>query len=442
MSTDPIRDERTAAGDTHTATKRIDAATADDATTQPQSLPGSDLQGRHLILGLTGGIACYKAAELARLLIKAGATVQVAMTEAATRFITPLTMQALTGRPVYVDEWASQGGNGMAHIDLSRKADAIVIAPASADFLARLAHGHADDLLSTLCIARDCPLSVVPAMNRQMWSNLATQRNVTQLRDDGIAVWGPGSGEQACGEIGDGRMLEAADIRDAVIASFQPKRLSGKRVVITAGPTFEPIDPVRGVTNRSSGKMGYAIARAAAEAGAQVELISGPTALAVPFGVARTDIETAAQMRSAVLAAVRGADLFVAVAAVADWRPASTSPEKIKRRPEGPPTLHFLDNPDILGEVAQLPGAPYCVGFAAETADLEANAAAKRRYKKVPLLVGNLGHLTFGKDDNEIVLFDENGSQRLPRGDKLTLARLLIGEITDRLHATSSSPTP
>lgn len=394
-----------------------------------------ELHGRHLILGLTGGIACYKAAELARLLIKAGATVQVAMTDAATRFITPLTMQALTGRPVYVDEWTTQGGNGMAHIDLSRVADAIVIAPASADFMARLAHGHADDLLSTLCLARDCPLSVVPAMNRQMWSNPATQRNVAQLRDDGVAVWGPDSGEQACGEIGDGRMLEAVDICDAVIASFQPKRLSGKRVVITAGPTFEPIDPVRGITNRSSGKMGYAIARAAAEAGAQVELISGPTALSAPFGVTRIDIETAAQMRAAALSAVRGAALFIAVAAVADWRPAEPKPEKIKRRPEGPPTLHFLDNPDILGEVAQLPNAPYCVGFAAETANLEANAAAKRQYKNVPLLVGNLGHLTFGKDDNEIILFDENGSRRLPRGDKLTLARLLIGEIAERLNA-------
>lgn len=408
------------------------------ATGTPLPPRGSELQGRHLVLGLTGGIACYKAAELARCLIKAGATVQVAMTEAATRFITPLTMQALTGNPVYVDEWAKQGGNGMAHIDLSRQADAIVVAPASADFIARLAHGMADDLLATLCLARDCPLSVVPAMNRQMWSNPATQRNVAQLRADGITILGPDSGEQACGEVGDGRMLEPADICAAIIASFQLQRLAGRRVVITAGPTFEPIDPVRGITNRSSGKMGYAIARAAAEAGAQVELISGPTALSVPWGVARTDVETAAQMRAAVLQSVTNADLFIAVAAVADWRPASTQTEKIKRSADGPPQLSFVDNPDILGEVARLANPPYCVGFAAETAELEANATAKRLYKNVPLLVGNLGHLTFGKDDNEIILFDATGSHRLPRGDKLSLARLLIAEIAGRLNTVAA----
>ncbi|MGI4855522.1 MAG: bifunctional phosphopantothenoylcysteine decarboxylase/phosphopantothenate--cysteine ligase CoaBC [Janthinobacterium lividum] len=398
------------------------------------------LAGRHLVLGLTGGIACYKAAELARLLVKAGATVQVAMTAAATRFITPLTMQALTGRPVQLDEWAAQDGNGMAHIDLSRRADAIVIAPASADFLARLAHGHADDLLSTLCIARDCPLSVAPAMNRQMWSNPATQRNVAQLRADGVSVLGPAAGEQACGETGEGRMLEAQQICDALVASFQPQRLAGQRVVITAGPTFEPIDPVRGITNRSSGKMGYAIARAAAEAGAQVTLISGPTALPVPWGVTRTDVETAAQMRAAVLAAARGANLFVAVAAVADWRPAAPHAEKIKRRTNGPPNIAFTENPDILAEVAALPDGPYCVGFAAETQHLEAHAQAKRQAKNIPLIVGNLGHLTFGKDDNEIVLFDAAGAHPLPAGDKLTLARLLVAEIARRLAAATSAP--
>ncbi|MCY0388777.1 bifunctional phosphopantothenoylcysteine decarboxylase/phosphopantothenate--cysteine ligase CoaBC [Robbsia sp. Bb-Pol-6] len=397
------------------------------------------LAGRHLVLGLTGGIACYKTAELARLLVKAGATVQVAMTAAAARFITPLTMQALTGRPVQLDEWAEQDGNGMAHIDLSRRADAIVIAPASADFLARLAHGHADDLLATLCIARDCPLSVVPAMNRQMWSNPATQRNVAQLRADGVTVLGPAAGEQACGEVGEGRMLEPRQICDALVASFQPQRLAGRRVVITAGPTFEPIDPVRGITNRSSGKMGYAIARAAAEAGARVDLISGPTALPVPWGVTRTDVETAAQMRAAVLAAVHGANLFVAVAAVADWRPAVPHAEKIKRRTNGPPAIDFTENPDILAEVAALPGGPYCVGFAAETQHLEAHAQAKRRSKNVPLIVGNLGHLTFGKDDNEIVLFDAAGAHPLPAGDKLTLARVLVAEIARRLDASSSA---
>lgn len=396
------------------------------------------LSGRHLVLGLTGGIACYKSAELARLLVKSGATVQVAMTDAAARFITPLTMQALTGRPVQRDEWAAQDGNGMAHIDLSRRADAIVIAPASADFLARLVHGHADDLLSTLCLARDCALSVVPAMNRQMWSHPATQRNVAQLRADGVRVLGPAAGEQACGEVGEGRMLEPQQIHDALVASFQPQYLAGRRVVITAGPTFEPIDPVRGITNRSSGKMGYAIARAAAEAGAHVELISGPTALAVPWGVRRTDVETAAQMRAAALPAARDAHIFVAVAAVADWRPAAPHPEKIKRGANGPPHIVFTENPDILAEVARLPDGPYCVGFAAETQFLEAHAQAKRQSKNIPLIVGNLGHLTFGRDDNDIVLFDAAGAHPLPAGDKLTLARQLVAEIARRLDADAA----
>lgn len=407
---------------------------------------GGALAGRHLVLGLTGGIACYKVAELARLLIKAGATVQVAMTDAATRFITPLTMQALTGRPVFVDEWTSQGGNGMAHIDLSRQADGIIVAPASADFMARVAHGMANDLLSTLCLARDCPLAMVPAMNRQMWSNPATQRNATQLRADDIAIWGPDSGDQACGEVGDGRMLEPEAIRDAVIAWFTPKVLQGKRVVITAGPTFEPIDPVRGITNRSSGKMGYAIARAAANAGADVTLISGPTALPAPWGVRRIDVETAQQMREAVQAVLltpdRARSVFIAVAAVADWRPASTANEKIKRSDDPAPTLAFVENPDILREVAHGPNPPYCVGFAAETNDLDTYAAEKRARKRVPLLVGNLGHLTFGKDDNEIVLFDDAGRHPLPRGDKASLARILIGEIAHRLAASASPSSP
>ena len=452
------------------------------AATVVRSVPGGALAGRHVVLGLTGGIACYKVAELARLLIKAGATIQVAMTEAATRFITPLTMQALTGRPVFVEEWTSQGGNGMAHIDLSRQADGIIVAPASADFMARVAHGMANDLLSTLCIARDCRLAMVPAMNRQMWSNPATQRNATQLRTDGIAIWGPDSGDQACGEVGDGRMLEPEAIRDAVVAWFTPKVLQGRRVVITAGPTFEPIDPVRGITNRSSGKMGYAIARAAADAGADVTLISGPTALALPWGVRRIDIETAQQMREAahaVLLTPEGADvstsadtpditirhapdaaqadgvrhagsgpgidrraIFIAVAAVADWRPASAAPEKIKRSDDPAPTLAFVENPDILREVAHSPNPPYCVGFAAETNDLDTHATEKRARKRVPLLVGNLGHLTFGKDDNEIVLFDDAGRHPLPRGDKATLARTLIDEIARRLATSAPSSLP
>ncbi|MGF7192151.1 phosphopantothenoylcysteine decarboxylase/phosphopantothenate--cysteine ligase [Robbsia andropogonis] len=438
--------------------------------------PNGPLAGRHLVLGLTGGIACYKVAELARLLIKAGATVQVAMTEAATRFITPLTMQALTGHPVFLDEWTSQDGHGMAHIDLSRRADGIVVAPASADFMARLAHGMANDLLSTLCLARDCPLAIVPAMNRQMWSNPATQRNAHQLRHDGIAIWGPDAGDQACGEVGDGRMLEADAIRDAIVAWFTPKRLQGHRVVITAGPTFEPIDPVRGITNRSSGKMGYAIARAAADAGADVTLISGPTALPMPWGVRRLDVETAQQMRAAVHAVLlsqdneehpalthtpdtnagpsdidrRGLDqsnvgrrpIFIAVAAVADWRPAAAATEKIKRSNDPAPTLAFVENPDILREVAHGPNPPYCVGFAAETNDLDTHATEKRARKRVPLLVGNLGHLTFGKDDNEIVLFDDEGRHPLPPGDKASLARRLIEEIARRVTRSHSPSVP
>lgn len=395
-----------------------------------------DLRGKHLVLGLTGGIACYKSAELVRLLTKAGATVQVVMTEGATQFITPVTMQALSGRPVFTSQWDARVGNNMAHIDLSREADAIVVAPTSTDFLAKLAHGLCDDLLTTLCMARDCPLLVAPAMNLQMWSAPATQRNAAQLRADGVTVLGPGSGDQACGEVGDGRMLEPAELLDDIIAFFQPKPLAGRRVVITAGPTFEAIDPVRGITNRSSGKMGFAIARAAREAGADVILVAGPTAQPTPRGVARTNVESAQQMHDAVLAALPGADVFVAVAAVADWRPAEVAGQKLKKANDSDtPTLRFVQNPDILATVAARPDAPYCVGFAAESEKLEQYGEQKRQRKNVPLLVGNIGHHTFGMDDNEIVLFDAHGMTRLPRADKLTLARDLVAAIARRLPA-------
>lgn len=395
-----------------------------------------DLAGKKIVLGLTGGIACYKAAELTRALGKAGASVQVVMTQAATRFITPVTMQALSGQPVYADQWDARIANNMAHIDLSRDADAIVIAPCSTDFISKLAHGACDDLLSTLCIARPAqlPLLVAPAMNVEMWQNPATQRNVAQLLADGIALLGPDTGAQACGENGMGRMLEPDQLLEQIIAAFQPKILAGKHVLLTAGPTFEPIDPVRGITNLSSGKMGYAIARAARQAGALVTLISGPTALDAPVGVQRIAVQTAQQMHDAVLAQVSDQDIFIAVAAVADWRVANASTQKLKKDDGGgAPALEFAQNPDILAAVAALPKPPYCVGFAAESENLLQYGEQKRLRKNIPLLVGNIGHHTFGKDDNELVLFDARGHTLLPRNDKQALARQLIAVIAERL---------
>jgi phosphopantothenoylcysteine decarboxylase/phosphopantothenate--cysteine ligase len=397
------------------------------------AIPG-ELAGRHLVLGMTGGIACYKIAELTRLLTKAGATVQVVMTEAATQFITPVTMQALSGRPVYTSQWDGRVPNNMAHIDLSREADAIVIAPASTDFIAKLANGFADDLLSTLCVARDCPLLVVPAMNRQMWNNPATQRNVAQIRADGIETLGPDSGPQACGETGDGRMLEPEAVYEAIVSFFAPKVLAGRKLLITAGPTFEPLDPVRGITNRSSGKMGFALARAAQQAGAEVHLVAGPVALETPWGVYRQDVHTAQQMYDAVMRAAPDADVFIGVAAVADWRVDHVAEHKIKKTAEHRmPSFNFVENPDILASVAALPNPPYCVGFAAESGDLDAHSEEKRARKKVPLLIGNLGPLTFGQDDNEVVLFEAGGRKPLPRAAKQALAQTLVAEIARRL---------
>jgi len=402
-----------------------------------------ELTGKKIVLGLSGGVACYKAAELCRNLSKEGASVQVVMTDAATHFITAVTMQALSGKPVFTSQWDPRVNNNMAHIDVTRDADAIIIAPCSADFIYKLAHGVCDDLLSTMCLARPSrvPLLVAPAMNVEMWSNPATQRNVDQLRADGVAILGPAPGDQACGEVGMGRMLEPEQLLAEMIAAFQPKVLVGKRILITAGPTFEAIDPVRGITNLSSGKMGYAVARAAREAGAEVTLISGPTALETPFGVQRQNVQSAQQMHDAVMDAIGGQHVFISVAAVADWRVANPSTQKVKKSADGSvPQLTFEQNPDILASVAartSLAGWPYCVGFAAESENLLEYGASKREKKGVPLLVGNIGHHTFGQDDNTIILFDELGHTILPRADKLTLARQLVSEIAKRIDKNS-----
>jgi phosphopantothenoylcysteine decarboxylase/phosphopantothenate--cysteine ligase len=401
-----------------------------------------ELKGKHLVLGLTGGVACYKAAELARELTKAGATVQAVMTEAATRFITPVTLQALTGRAVYTSQWDAREPSGMAHINLSRQADAIIVAPASADFIAQLAQGRGDELLALLCLARplaNCPLLLAPAMNREMWAHPATQRNAAQVVADGAQLLGPARGDQACGEVGDGRMLEARELCDAVIAHFQPKCLAGRSVLVTAGPTFEAIDPVRGITNHSSGKMGFAIARAAAEAGAAVTLVAGPVQLPTPAGVRRIDVQSARQMLDAVLPLAVTHQVFVATAAVADWRPAQSSEHKVKKDGSGQaPTLSLVENPDILATVAALPAnqRPWCVGFAAESPDVVRLARAKRLRKGVPLIVGNLGPATFGRDHNTLVLVDEQGEVELPTGHKLALARELVRQIASRLPAS------
>ena len=392
-------------------------------------------------MGLTGGIACYKAAELCRALVKAGATVQVVMTEAAEQFMTPVTMQALSQRTVYGSQWDARAPNNMLHINLSREADACLIAPCSADFMAKLAQGRADDLLSLMCLARpleSVPLLIAPAMNREMWSHPATRRNAAQLSADGATVLEVGAGDQACGETGDGRMLEPQELLEDLIAFFQPKTLVGEHVLVTAGPTYEAIDPVRGITNRSSGKMGFAICRAAREAGAKVTLVAGPVSLATPRGVSRFDVSSAADMLQAVQEHAPEATIFIATAAVADWRPAQAAEQKIKKDGSGKtPSLTFVENPDILAAIAQSPRAQsqalYCVGFAAESHDLLANAQAKRLRKGVPLLAGNIGPATFGQDDNALLLVDAFKTQDLARASKLSLARQLIAEISTRI---------
>jgi phosphopantothenoylcysteine decarboxylase/phosphopantothenate--cysteine ligase len=381
-----------------------------------------------ILLGITGGIAAYKAAELGRLLVRDGMDVRVVMTEAACRLVTPVTLQALSGQAVLTDLWDPSIPNAMGHIEASRDRDLIVVAPASADFLAKLATGRADDLLSTLCLARECPLLVAPAMNVQMWENATTRRNVQQLRTDGVVILGPASGDQACGEVGMGRMLEAQELHAAILAALQPKLLAGVRVLVTAGPTFEAIDPVRGLTNRSSGRMGYAVAQAALEAGAQVTLVTGPTALTPPAGARVVPVTSAQEMFEAVNAAVAATDVFVAVAAVADYRVKQASAQKMKKN-DRPLTLELEPTVDILASVSTRPKPPFCVGFAAESHDLDQFAQEKRRKKKLPLLAANLAQASIGAQDAELILFDDAGRHPLARAPKIEQARALMKHI-------------
>lgn len=390
------------------------------------------LTGKRILLGITGGIAAYKAAELVRLLVKAGADVRVVMTEAATRFIGTATLQALSGQPVWTDLWDARVNDAMGHIELSRDRELIVVAPASADFIAKLAHGLADDLLSTLCVARRCPLIVAPAMNVEMWQNAATARNAETLRADGVQIVGPASGGQACGEMGMGRMTEPADILADVQFFFQPKALAGRRVVVTAGPTQEPVDPVRVLTNTSSGKMGYAVARAAREAGAEVTLISGPVSLPTPPGVARIDVRTAQEMFDAVKKGVKSADIFISVAAVGDYRVKNPAAQKIKKA-NGSLSLELEENPDILAWVAAQAKAPFCVGFAAESEKLARHAREKRLKKGIPLIAANLAQEALGTDESSITLYDDRGEHPLGRAPKNELARKLLQHVAGML---------
>lgn len=389
--------------------------------------------GKRIVLGVTGGIAAYKAAELSRLLVKAGATVDVVLTQAGSEFVGAMTFQALTGRPVWQSLSDSHVSHGMAHIDLTRGAAAVLIAPATANVLAKLAHGVCDDLLSTLCLARDCPLLVAPAMNRQMWEHPATQRNMALLSRDGVKILGPDSGDQACGEVGEGRMLEAEAIFDALYSFFQPKPLAGKHILLTAGPTFEPIDPVRGLTNSSSGKMGFALAQACAEAGATVTMIAGPVALPTPRNVQRVDVQTSTQMREAVLQNLPGQNVFIGVAAVADYRPKGVSTEKIKKSGE-PLTLVLEATSDILGEIAARPDAPLCVGFAAESQNLETYAESKRKAKNLALVVGNLVQDGLGGETNRVTLFDATGAYPLPPAKKIIVARGIVAHLASLME--------
>jgi phosphopantothenoylcysteine decarboxylase / phosphopantothenate---cysteine ligase len=401
-----------------------------------------DLRDKHILLGITGGVAAYKACELARRLQDEGAQVQAILTHGAMQFVTPTLLQAVTGQPAFHDLWDERFDQAMGHINLSRQAHALLVAPATAHFIAKLAHGLCDDLLSTLAVARQrerCPLLLAPAMNVEMWQHPATQRNLRTVRDDGAAVLGPALGAQACGETGAGRMLEPHEIVQDLVAALATKVLAGRRVLITAGPTFEPIDPVRGITNLSSGKMGFAIARAAAEAGAEVTLIAGPTPLATPRHLSRIDVVTALQMFEAVMAQAGRCDVFVSVAAVADWRTDQASAVKLKKGDGAPPALRLVPNPDILAQVAGLPSAPFCVGFAAETDQVQANARAKLASKKVALIVANRAQDVLGADEAELMLVDSQRSVSWPRAAKLELARRLVAEIAARLPP---SPAP
>lgn len=391
---------------------------------------------KHIVLGITGGIAAYKAAELTRLLVKQGITVQVVMTDAACQFITPVTLQALSGRTVQTKMWDASIANGMPHIELSREADAILVAPASADFMAKLVHGNADDLLSTLCLARDCPLLIAPAMNKQMWESPSTQRNVAQLLKDGVIILGPDSGVQACGETGLGRMLEPENLFTELLSSLNlalPARpLAGKRILITAGPTVEKIDPVRAITNLSSGKMGYSIAEVAIEMGAEVTLVSGPTHLTHPTSAKFVPVESSAEMLDAVMKNIAHQDIFIGVAAVADYRVAKPSAQKIKKS-DAALTIELIPNEDILAKVATLPKAPFCVGFAAESENLLAYAEEKRQRKNIPLIVANIASEALGKDESTLTLLDDNGAHPLPKSSKSKSAHALLSHIAKML---------
>ena len=393
-----------------------------------------------VVLGITGGIAAYKAAELTRLIRKANIDVQVVLTEAGAKFITPVTLQALSGNTVFIDAWDSRIDNNMAHIELSRTADAILVAPASADFLAKLAHGIANDLLSTLILARSptCALLVAPAMNREMWEKPATQRNIAQLIADGVYVLGPDTGQQACGETGMGRMLEPDALLEALQQRYASKPLAGKRALVTAGPTFEPIDPVRGITNSSSGKMGYAIAQALADAGAVVTLISGPTALASPTSVQLVKITTASQMFDAVKANLDDVDLFFGVAAVADYTPATPLTQKMKKKAANM-AIELVPTVDILAWVASQPRAPFCVGFAAESENVVEYARKKRENKKIPMIVANLATAAIGADDNEVTIIDERGDHAIAKGPKTEIARAIVEHASTLLAARRQS---
>lgn len=400
----------------------------------------TDISNKKVVLGITGGVAAYKAAELVRRLGDHGVEVHVVMTQAACGFITPATMQALSGHPVYTDMWDTRIGNAMAHIELSRDKAAIVVAPATADFMAKLAHGHADDLLSTLCLARDCPLVVAPAMNRQMWEHPATQRNVSQLEKDGVTILGPASGDQACGEVGQGRMLEPQDIADAVASFLAPKTLTGVNILMTAGPTFEPIDAVRGITNRSSGRMGYGIARAALGAGAKVTLVTGPSSQPLPAGANAIPVQTAAEMFEAVKRHANKADIFIGVAAVADYRVDKPREHKIKKTDKTELTLRLVPNPDILGWVAAQKNPPFTVGFAAESQHLEKFADEKRRRKKVNVIVANLAQNAIGATDNEVMLLDDSGKHALPLATKESIARDIVAYVATRYRESKKQP--
>jgi phosphopantothenoylcysteine decarboxylase / phosphopantothenate---cysteine ligase len=395
---------------------------------------------RRVLLGITGGVAAYKAAALVRLLVRAGMDVRVVMTQAATRFITPTTLQALSGQKVWTDLWDSEVPDHMAHIELSRDRDLVVIAPATADFIAKTVLGLADDLLSSLVLARECPMLVAPAMNRQMWEQRATQRNVRALREDGVVVVGPAVGDQACGETGPGRMVEPDMLLEEIEAAFQPKVLAGKRVLVSAGPTEEPIDPVRVLTNLSSGRMGYAVAQAAREAGAQVALVSGPVQLPAPAGIKRVNVRTAREMFEAIKTASGACDIFFAVAAVADYRVKRPAAQKIKKSGAPLRRLELEENPDILAWVAARPRAPFCVGFAAESENLEAHAKAKRAKKGIPLIAANLAQEALGAEDSAITLYDARGAHPLGRASKLVLARKLVTHVARMIAGGGRRP--